>query len=114
MTDLRLFNSATVKDAYLLTNIQENLQKLKGATIFPPTDACVTYHCVQIEESSRNCTAFINTYILMHFGLCNPGSVYSRMLDLATAHLPSEYWLSYLDKILLNSMDHWGHLEHLR
>ena len=28
VTDLRLLNSATVKDAYPLTNIQENLQKL--------------------------------------------------------------------------------------
>ena len=34
VTDLRLLNDLTVKDAYLLTNIQENLQKLKGAKIF--------------------------------------------------------------------------------
>ena len=79
---------------------------LKGATIFPSIDTCGTYHCLQIEESSRDCTVFISLYILMHFGLCNPGSVYSRMLDLAMAHLPSEYWLSYLDDTLVNSMDH--------
>ena len=29
--------------AYPLTNIQENLQKLKGATIFTSIDACGTY-----------------------------------------------------------------------
>ena len=31
VTDLRLLNDATIKDAYPLTNIQENSQKLKGA-----------------------------------------------------------------------------------
>ena len=42
VTDLRLLNSATVKDAYPLTNIQENLQKLQGATIFTEHVAPVT------------------------------------------------------------------------
>ena len=80
-----------MKDVYPLTNIQENLQKLKGATIFTTIDACGAYHCVQIEESRRDCTVFINPfssfpYKQMPFGLCNAGSVYSQMLDLAMAH----------------------------
>ena len=50
----------------------------------------------------------------MPFDLSNAGSVYSRMLDLAFAHLPVEYWLSYLDDILVYSMDNWDHLKHLR
>ena len=37
----------------------------------------------------------------MPFGLSNAGSVYSRILDLALAHLPVEYRLSYLDDILV-------------
>ena len=36
------------------------------------------------------------------------------MLDLALAHLPVEYWLSYLDDILVYSMDTWDHLKHLK
>ena len=50
----------------------------------------------------------------MPFGFCNAGSVYSRMLELAMAHLPAKYWLSYLEGILVYSTDPWGHLEHLR
>ena len=38
------------RDAYPLTKIQENLQKLKGAQIFISIDACGAYHCIQIEE----------------------------------------------------------------
>ena len=68
--------------AYPLTNIQENLQKLKGAKIFTSIDACGAYHAIQIEEGSRECTAFISPfgtfrYIGMPFGLSNSGSVYT-------------------------------------
>ena len=42
------------------------------------------------------------------------GSVYSRMLDLAMAHLPAEYLLSYLEDKLVYSTDPWGPLEHPR
>ena len=38
------------------------------------------------------------------------GSVYSRMLDLAMAHLPAEYLLSYLEDTLVYSTDPWGPL----
>ena len=117
MTDLRQLNDVTIKDAYLLTNIQENLQKLKGAKIFTSINACGAYHAIQIEEGSRDCTAFICPfgtfrYIRMPFGLSNTRSVYSRMLDLAVAHLPVEYWLSYLDDVLVYSIDTWDHLKH--
>ena len=119
MTDLRQLNDFSIKDAYPLTYIRENLQKLKGAKIFTLSDACWAYHAIQIEEGSRDCTAFISPfgifrYIRMPFGLSNAGSVYSRMLDLVLAHLPVEYWLSYLDDILVYSMDTWDHLKHLK
>ena len=50
----------------------------------------------------------------MPFGLSYARSVYSQMFDLALAHLPVEYWLSYLDNILVYSMDTWDHLKHLK
>ena len=105
-----------VTDAYPLTNIQENLQKLKGAKIFTSINACGAYRSIQIEEGSRDCTAFMSSfrYIQMPFGLSNTRSVYSRMLDLALAQLPVEYWLSYLDNILVYSMDTWDHMKYLR
>ena len=104
MTDLRLLNSASVKDAYLLTKISENLQKLKDATICMSIDACDAYHCVQIEEGSRDCTAFIShsepfaTYVC-HLAypmqaVCIPGC--------------------WTGPWLVHSTDPWGHLEHLK
>jgi len=69
VTDLRQLNDITIKDAYPLTNIQENLQKLKEAKIFTSIDACGAYHAIQIEEGSRDCTAFISPFGTFPFGL---------------------------------------------
>ena len=88
VTDLRELNKETVKDSYPLTNIQEILHSLKGATVFSSLDACGAYHAVSIKPGSYPCTAFFSgfgifQYIRMPFGLANTGSVYSRMLDVA-------------------------------
>ena len=58
VTDLRQLNDVTIKDAYPLTNIQENLQKLKGAKIFTSIDACGAYYAIQIEEGSQGLYSF--------------------------------------------------------
>ena len=92
VTDLRELNKQTVKDSYPLTNIQEILHSLQGATVFSSLDACGAYHAVRIEPGSYACTAFISPfgtfqYIRMPFWLANAGNVYSRMLDTAMKDL---------------------------
>ena len=44
VTDLRELNKQTIKDSYLLKNIQEILHSLQGATVFSSLDACRAYH----------------------------------------------------------------------
>ena len=92
-------NKQTVKDSYLLTNIQEILHSLQGAMVFSSLDAGGAYHAVRIELGSRACTAFISLfgtfqYIRMPFWLANAGSVYSRMLNVAMKELDREFWTS--------------------
>ena len=62
VTDLRELNKQTVKDSYLLRNIQEILHSLQGATVFSSLDACGAYHAVRIKPCSRACTAFISQF----------------------------------------------------
>ena len=116
-TDLRQLNDITMKDAYPPDKYPGKSAKVEGCKHLH-FDACGAYHAIQIEEGSRDCTAFISPfgtfrYIRMPVGLSNARSVYSQMLDLALVHLPVGYWLSYLD-ILLYSMDTWDHLKHLK
>ena len=117
VTDLRELNKQTVKDSYLLTNIQEILHSLQDATVFSSLDACGAYHAVRIEPGSRACTAFISTfgtfqYICMPFGVANTGSVYSRMLDVAMKEVERDFWTSYLNDFLTFSREPWAHFGH--
>ena len=115
VTDLRELNKQTVKDSYPLTNIQEILHSLQGATMFLFLDACRANHAVRIKPDSRACTAFIIPfgtfkYIHMLFGLANMGSVYSRMLDVSMKEVDRDFWISYLDDILTFNGEPWAHL----
>ena len=118
VTDLGELNKQTVKDSYLLMNIQEILHSSKGATVFLSLDTCEAYHAVRMEPGSRACTVFINLcgtfqYITMPFELGNTGSVYSRMLDVALKDVYREFWTSYLDDIITFNGESWSHFEHL-
>ena len=69
--DLRELNIQTVKDSYPLTNIQEFLHSLQGASVYSSLDACEAYHAVRIKPGSQACTVFISPfgtfqYICMH------------------------------------------------
>ena len=107
-----------VKDSYPLTNLQEILHSLQGATVFSSLDACGAYHAVRIKPGSQAFTAFFSPfgtfqYIRMPFGIANTGSVYSRMLDVAMKEVDRDFWKSYLDNILTYSGEPWSHLGHL-
>ena len=114
VTDLRVLNKQIVKDSYCLTNIQEILHSLQGATMFLSLDVCGAYHAVRIEHRSRACTAFISPfgtfqYIRIPFGLDKAGSVYNRMLDVAMKDVDRDFWTSYLDNIQTFSGEPWAH-----
>ena len=47
VTDLRELNKQTIKDSFPLTNLQEILHSLQGATVFLSLDACGAYHAAQ-------------------------------------------------------------------
>ena len=49
----------------------------------------------------------------MPFGLANPGSMYSRMLDVAMKEVDEDFWTYYLDDILTFSGEPWAHFRHL-
>ena len=67
VTYLRGLNCQKVKKANPLANVQENLQKLKGATVFSSLDAAGAYHAVVIEPYTRDCTAFISQFGTFHY-----------------------------------------------
>ena len=117
--DYRYLNGGTVKDTYPLPNIESNLHKLSGASIFSSLDSAGAFHSLCISPESRDYTTFISPfgtyrYKRMAFGLSNSPSVYCRLVQQALDRLPPGYAIAYLDDILVysdNINDHLTHLE---
>jgi hypothetical protein len=88
--DYRAVNDRTTKDYYPLPIIEDCLDTLQGTTCFSTLDMTSGYYQIELDEESRQKTAFITHYGLfehthMGFGLCNapatfpfPDSVYLR------------------------------------
>ena len=57
-TDLRKLNARTVKDAYSLPHIDETLDYLNMAILFPSLDLKSVYWQVKLDENSQSLTAF--------------------------------------------------------
>jgi hypothetical protein len=117
--DYRKLNSVTVKDAFPLSNIENNLQKLAGTSIFSTLDSAGAFHTIPVHEEHRDFTAF-NTpfgqyrFCRLPFGLANAPSAYSRLVQMALDHLPPGFAMGYIDDIIAHSRTVEDHLTHLR
>jgi hypothetical protein len=60
--DNRALNRAMVKNRYLLPQISEMLDTLRGARIFTKLDLRNAYHLIRIEEGNKYKTAFRTRY----------------------------------------------------
>ena len=85
--DYRQLNSVTIKDAYPLLNINENLDKLQGSKIFSTLDATGAYHTIHVKDEAKPMLAFttpfgLYTFKRMPFGPTNSGQVYSRFMQM--------------------------------
>jgi Reverse transcriptase (RNA-dependent DNA polymerase) len=111
-------NQKTVKDAYPLSSIENNLHKLQGIKYFTMLDSAGAYQAVEIHPESREYTAFITPFrqyqfARMPFGLSNAGACYSRLVALALQYLPGDFALAYLEDIILFSKTVDDHLHQL-
>ena len=116
--DYRKLNFFTVRDAFSLPNIDDNLARLSNAEIFSTLDGSGAFHVIPIKESDRPKTAFSTPYGLyqytrMPFGLCNGPASYSRLIQLALTGIPLTVALPYLDDIIIISKDVESHFKNL-
>ena len=117
--DYRKVNELTVKDAFPLANIENNLQKLAGTSIFSTLDSAGAFHTIPVHEEHRDYTAFNTPYgqyrfCRLPFGLANAPSAYSRLVQMALDRLPHGFALGYIDDIIVHSLNIQDHLVHLQ
>jgi len=115
----RKLNSVTRLDAYPLPRIDSCLDALSGAQFFSAFDLRASYHQVPMDMKDADKTTFIvrtGTYRFRRvpFGLCNAGSTFQRVMDLALSGLNFKMCLVYLDDIIVFSAKVEEHLHRLR
>ena len=104
--DLRRLNTRTIKDAYSLPRIDEVLDCLGGARIFTSLDLKSGYWQVEMDEDSKELTAFtvgpLGFYECdrMPFGLTNAPATFQRLMESCLGDLHLNWCIIYLDIIV--------------
>lgn len=92
---------------------------LYGTTFFSTLDLAMGYYQIEIDENSKNKTAFLTKYGLfehqrMAFGLCNAPATFQRAMGLVLRGMDWEELLVYLDDIIVLGKTFSESLENLR
>ena len=118
--DYRYLNSETIKNAYPLLLISEELDKLKESRIYTKLDLRAGYNNVRIKKGDEWKAAFKTNKGLfeptvMFFGLCNSPATFQAMMNDIFRDIINEGWLTiYMDDMLLHSTDPQLHEERTR
>ena len=108
--DYRKLNLVTRKDSYPLPRIDDTLEALAGAEWFSTLDLVSGYWQIELDEESKEKTAFSTQrglwqFKVMPFGLCNAPATFERLMEQVLAGLPLSVCLLYLDDILVPGTD---------
>ena len=118
--DFRRLNARNKKDTYLLPRIQEKMESMVGARHFSCMDLKSRFWQVQMDEESRQYTAFtvgsigVYEFLRMPYGLCNAPAMFQHLMQNCLGELNLTYALIYLDDVIVYSKTEEEHLVRLR
>eukprot|EP00057_Strongylocentrotus_purpuratus_P015142 XP_011669616.1 PREDICTED: uncharacterized protein LOC105440782 [Strongylocentrotus purpuratus] len=114
--DLCEVNKAIVVNKFPLPDIGELFSELEGSTVFSKMDLASAYHQLELDEESRDLTAFIThdglyRFKRVCFGLASAPSTFQKMMSIILAGLPGVQ--CYLDDVIVYGKDKGEHDKHL-
>ena len=118
--DFHRLNARTKKDAYPLPCMQETMESMVGTRHFSCMDLKSGFWQVQMDEESRQYTAFtvgsmgMYEFLRMPYGLCNAPATFQHLMQNCLGELNLTYALIYLDDVIVYSKTEEEHLVHLR
>ena len=118
--NFRRLNTRTKKDTYPLPCMQETMESMVGARHFSCIDLKSGFWQVQMDEESRQYTAFtvgsMGMYEFLHmpYGLCNALATFQHLMQNCLGELNLTYALIYLDDVIVYSKTEEEHLVCLR
>lgn len=120
VVDFRKLNNVSRKDAYPLPYISAILDKLGGARYLSSLDLQSAYWQVELEEDSKQYTAFtvpgrgLFQFRRLPFGLHNAPATFQRLIDTVLGADLQPYVFCYLDDIIVVTPDFDKHIEVLQ
>jgi len=117
ISDNRALNEVTIKDSFPLNRMDAAFDCLGGSAFFTVVDMARGYYQVDLDEESKEKTAFTANgklwqWKVMTLGLCNAPSTYTRLMDLVLHGINYKYCLVYLDDTIIFSKTFEEHLVH--
>lgn len=114
--DYRKLNSVTKPDRFPLPNLTDSIYSLYGMKWFTSLDLIKGYYQLNLEESSRELTAFATPrghwqFKRMPFGLRNAPAAFQREMTQIMKSFPWKNVVVYLDDILIMSPTFEEHIE---
>ena len=112
-------NNWTIKDAYLLPCIDENINSLQGSQWFSSLDLKYRYWQVKMYEESKPLTAFIMgpqgffECDRMPFGLMNTPAAFQWLMETCLGDFNLNWCIIYLDDIVIFLKDLASHHKRL-
>lgn len=103
--DFRALNAATVKDAYPLPHVEDNLAQLGGSAWFSTLDLASGYWQVGVKPEDQEKTAFATPFglfewLVMPFGLCNGPSTFERLMEYVLRNERGKGVVLFLDDVI--------------
>eukprot|EP00171_Calliarthron_tuberculosum_P023134 IDg23134t1 len=116
--DYRRLNAVTKRDSYPLPRMDDCLDSLGNAKVFPSLDANWGYWQTPmapkaIPYTSFTCHKGLFEFVRMPFGLMNAPATFQRALDIILAGYKWQTCLVYLDDVIVFSRNYDEHLVHL-
>lgn len=104
--DFRKLNLQTIKDAYLLPNLEESFSALSGSKWFSVLDLKSGYYQIEMCEEDKPKTAFVTP---VGFWAFNAPSTFQRLMERCMGDLHLREMLVFLDDLIRNmSVGFWA------
>nr|GEY91966.1 reverse transcriptase [Tanacetum cinerariifolium]GEY91967.1 reverse transcriptase [Tanacetum cinerariifolium] len=117
--DYRDLNRVTIRNRYLLPQIDVLFDQLQGVKFFSKIDLKSGYYQLRVKEQDIHKTAFRTRYghyefLVMPFGLTNALAVFMDLMNRILHEYLDKFVIVFIDNILVYSKTKEEHEEHLR